>query len=224
MPPKMGSVEETVLSYINQQNRPLNSQMVADALAQHGIKKAAVQKVMDTLAANGKISYKDYGKQRVCLANQSQFEIPDIDELDAMKKENDQLQADVAVIRSRVSELEAGVKSTESNLTLEAIREKTAKLSSEIEVMESKVDALRGGSVLVTPEERLEVQGTYEHRLGLWRKRKKIYQELWGMITESMTENLKDLKEEIGIETDEDVGCNIKDHSNLGAKKPNRGH
>lgn len=60
--------------------------------------------------------------------------------------------------------------------------------------MESKVDALRGGSVLVTPEERLEVQGTYEHRLGLWRKRKKIYQELWGMITESMTENLKDLK------------------------------
>lgn len=84
--------------------------MVADALAQHGIKKAAVQKVMDTLAANGKISYKDYGKQRVCLANQSQFEIPDIDELDAMKKENDQLQADVAVIRSRVSELEAGVR------------------------------------------------------------------------------------------------------------------
>lgn len=83
--------------------------MVSDALQKHGIKKQAVQKVMDTMAANGKITFKDYGKQRVCLANQSQFEIPDIDELDAMKKQNDQLQADVVSVRSHVAELEAGM-------------------------------------------------------------------------------------------------------------------
>lgn len=64
----------------------------------------------------------------------------------------------------------------------------------QIEVLETKVEALREGSVLVTPEERQEVQTAYDHKLGLWRRRKKIYQELWGMITESMTENLKDLK------------------------------
>lgn len=63
-----------------------------------------------------------------------------------------------------------------------------------MEVLETKVEALREGSVLVTPEERLEVQAAYDHKLGLWRRRKKIYQELWGMITESMTENLKNLK------------------------------
>lgn len=178
----------------------------------------------------------------------------------------------------------------------------------QIEELEIKVKSLREGSVLVTPEERREVQAAYDHKLGLWRRRKKIYQELWGMITESMTENLKDLKvirlsfstqymsiyimgiesflgsitynsiissvwltyfelkhfkhsklqcvedsriwsadlvfrwhgvllyysdlyiriqtdlrdspqEEIGIETDEDVGCNISDYINLGAKK-----
>lgn len=64
----------------------------------------------------------------------------------------------------------------------------------QIEVLETKVVSLREGSVLVTPEERLEVQAAYDQKLGLWRRRKKIYQELWGMITESMTENLKDLK------------------------------
>ena len=64
----------------------------------------------------------------------------------------------------------------------------------QIEVLESKVVSLREGSVLVTPEERLEVQRAYVHKLGLWRRKKKIYQELWGMITESMTESLKDLK------------------------------
>lgn len=31
------------------------------------------------------------------------------------------------------------------------------------------------------------------------------------------------LQEEIGIETDEDVGCNITDYINLGAKKQKRG-
>lgn len=224
MAPKADSVEGVVLSYINEQNRPLNAQMVSDVLAKHGIKKQAVQKVMDTLAASGKISFKEYGKQRVYLASQAQFDIPDIDELDAMKKQNDQLASDVAAVRSHVAELEAGVKSTESNLTLEVTREKTRQLSSEIEVLESKVVSLREGSVLVTPEERLEVQRAYDHKLGLWRRRKKIYQELWGMITESMTESLKDLKEEIGIETDEDVGCSIVDYSNLGVKKQKTGH
>lgn len=56
------------------------------------------------------------------------------------------------------------------------------------------MEGLREGSVLVTPEERVEVQGAYDRKLALWRKRKKIYQELWGMVTEAMTENLKDLK------------------------------
>lgn len=60
--------------------------------------------------------------------------------------------------------------------------------------MESKVAALREGSVLVSSEERLEVQGAYNSKLGIWRKRRRIYQEIWGMITEAMTENLKDLK------------------------------
>lgn len=219
MAPKADSVEGVILRYINEQNRPLNAQMVSDALQSHGIKKQAVQKVMDTMAANGKLSFKDYGKQRVCLASQAQFEIPDMDELEAMKKQNEQLQEDVASTRSHVAELEAGLKSTESSLTLEAVIEKSNNLTSEIEVLETKVEALREGSVLVTPEERLEVQAAYDYKLGLWRRRKKIYQELWGMITESMTENLKALREEIGIETDEDVGCNISDYVNLGAKK-----
>lgn len=92
--------------------------MVADALQKDGIKKTAVQKAMDVLAANGKISFKDYGKQRVCVANQSQFDIPDINELDVMKKQNDQLLADVAAVRSRVSNLEAGVNHIYNHLML----------------------------------------------------------------------------------------------------------
>lgn len=91
-----------------QQNRPLNAQMVADALQKHGIKKPSVQKVMDTLAASEKISFKEYGKQRVYMASQAQFEIPSLDELEEMKKLNEQLQADFKAVRSHVSELEAG--------------------------------------------------------------------------------------------------------------------
>lgn len=52
------------------------------------------------------------------MADQTQFEIPDIDELDAMKKQNDQLLADVAAVRSHVSELEAGVPTPLEGLAL----------------------------------------------------------------------------------------------------------
>ncbi len=98
-----------VLGFVcQQQNRPLNAQNVSDSLQKHGIKKALVQKVLDTLAADAKISFKEYGKQKVYLANKAPFEVPNLDELDEMKKQNDGLQAHVSALQACVTTLEVG--------------------------------------------------------------------------------------------------------------------
>ncbi|CAK9278157.1 unnamed protein product [Sphagnum jensenii] len=224
MAPKQDSVEGIVLQYVNEQNRPLNAQNVSDSLQKHGIKKALVQKVLDTLAADAKISFKEYGKQKVYLANQAQFEIPNLDELDEMKKQNDGLQAHVSALRACVTTLEAEVRSTETSLTLDQIREKAKKLNVEISEMETKLGVLRQGTVLVAPEERKQVEEAYNLKLGMWRKRKNMFRDLWATITEAMTEDSKQLKEELSIEFDEDVGINIADYSNLGIKKLKKGY
>lgn len=92
-----------------QQNRPLNTQNVADALQKFNLKKTAVQKALDSLADSGKIAFKEYGKQKIYIARQDQFEIPNSEELSHMKEENGKLQEQINVQKRAVSELEGGM-------------------------------------------------------------------------------------------------------------------
>lgn len=50
--------EDRVLSYIKGENRPFNVQLVADMMAQFGIKKPQVQRAVDALSEAGKITCK----------------------------------------------------------------------------------------------------------------------------------------------------------------------
>lgn len=97
-----------ILSYV-QQNRPLNSQNAADSLQKFNLKKAAVQKALDSLADSGKISFKEYGKQKIYMARQDQFNIPNTEELNQMKEENSKLQEQLAERKKAIAEVEAGI-------------------------------------------------------------------------------------------------------------------
>jgi hypothetical protein len=64
----------------------------------------------------------------------------------------------------------------------------------QISEMEAKLSVLRQGTVLVAPEERKQVEEAYNLKLGMWRKRKNMFRDLWATITEAMTEDSKQLK------------------------------
>ncbi|KAH6771251.1 Major facilitator superfamily protein [Perilla frutescens var. hirtella] len=57
----VGDGEGIVLNFVNEQNRPLNSQNDAHSLQKFNLKKATVQKALDSLADSGKISFKEAG-------------------------------------------------------------------------------------------------------------------------------------------------------------------
>lgn len=215
MPPKSDSVEGIVLNYVNEQNRPLNSQNTADALQKYNLKKTAVQKALDTLADSGQISFKEYGKQKIYIARQDQFKIPNPQELDQMKKANAKLQEELQDQKKAIHETEAEIRGLQSNLTLEDIVAKQAKLRSEVSEMEAKLKKLRSGVVLVKPEDKKVIEETYSEKLNQWRKRKRMFKELWDAITENSPKNLKEFKEELGLEYDEDVGVSLQAFAEL---------
>ena len=97
-----------VFGSVMQQNKPLNSQIVADCLQKFNLKKGAIQKALDTLADSGKISFKEYGKQKIYLARQDQFDIPNGEELNQMKEENIKLQEELDGQRKAISAVEGG--------------------------------------------------------------------------------------------------------------------
>ncbi|XP_031249558.1 homologous-pairing protein 2 homolog [Pistacia vera] len=226
MAPKSDNTEAIVLNFVNEQNRPLNSQNVADSLQKYNLKKTAVQKALDNLADSGKISFKEYGKQKIYIARQDQFDIPNNEELNQMKEQNAKLQEQLEEQKKAITRVEGEIRTLQSNLTLEQIREKEAKLRKEIKEMEDKLAKLRGGVTLVKPEERKAVEKMYLEKVSQWRKRKRMFKDIWDTITENSSKDLKEFKEELGIEYDEDVGVSLQAFSDLlqhGKKRP-RGH
>nr|XP_015895601.1 homologous-pairing protein 2 homolog [Ziziphus jujuba var. spinosa] len=123
MAPNSDSTEAIVLNLVNKQNRPLSAQNVADALQNINLEKAAVQKALDTLADSGKISFKEYGNQKIYIARKNQFNIP-----------NTELQQQLGEVEKALSEVERAIKALESKLTLEQIHEKEPRLTMEKEL------------------------------------------------------------------------------------------
>lgn len=72
------------------------------------LKKTAIQKALDTLADGGKITFKEYGKQKIYLARQDQFQIPNTEELNQMKEENAKVQEMLDEQKKENSQLEGG--------------------------------------------------------------------------------------------------------------------
>uniref|UniRef100_A0A0D9VY24 Homologous-pairing protein 2 homolog n=1 Tax=Leersia perrieri TaxID=77586 RepID=A0A0D9VY24_9ORYZ len=204
-----------VLNFVNEQNRPLNSQNVADALQKFNLKKTAVQKTLDALADSGQISFKEYGKQKIYLARQDQFNIPNGDELEGMKQANIKLQEELADQKKAIAEVESEVRSLQSNLTLEEIKSKEAKLQKEVQGMEEKLNKLRSGVILVKPEDKKIIEESFTEKVNQWRKRKRMFKELWDNITENSPKDQKEFKEELGLEYDEDVDVNFQSYSDM---------
>lgn len=86
----------------------MNSQVVADFLQKFNLKKTAIQKALDTLADGGKITFKEYGKQKIYLARQDQFQIPNTEELNQMKEDNAKVQEMLDEQKKENSQLEGG--------------------------------------------------------------------------------------------------------------------
>ncbi len=59
--------EDRVLQFITAHNRPWNVLGVSDHLAQFGVKKARVQRALDTLSEGGKVTCKEFGKAKLYL-------------------------------------------------------------------------------------------------------------------------------------------------------------
>lgn len=60
--------------------------------------------------------------------------------------------------------------------------------------MERKLEKLRQGVTLVKPEERKAVEVMYSDLIGQWRKRKRMFKDIWDAVTENSPKDLKEFK------------------------------
>lgn len=64
----------------------------------------------------------------------------------------------------------------------------------QVKEMEEKLVKLREGITLVRPEDKKAVEDMYADKINQWRKRKRMFRDIWDTVTENSPKDVKELK------------------------------
>jgi 26S proteasome regulatory subunit (ATPase 3-interacting protein) len=197
---------EVVIKYLRDQNRPYSTNDIFNNLHEE-IKKPAVQKTLDHLVEIGTIIEKVYGKQKVYVVKQEDTNVTDFE------RELQDLDSKLSDISQKLASAEQKLKSSEnlsrdlqSAPTTNAAECEQKLLESKIETLKAKFDNIYKNTVNISETDREQVQKDHEGNVKEWRKRKRLCMDIVESILEFYPNSKRALLDEVGIETDEDVG------------------
>ncbi|XP_064104604.1 LOW QUALITY PROTEIN: homologous-pairing protein 2 homolog [Macrobrachium nipponense] len=210
MSKKDNEAMERIRSYMEQQNRPYSVNDIFMNLHKD-IGKTAVQKALDQLVSGGMLREKSYGKQKVYVYEQSHFPSFDENKLKELDNEIAKLNESVKEKEKLSTEAEAKLRGLNSSLTTEEAMKRIAELEEEISTLQNKLTNLnQQPRTLVSKEEKEKIEGESDNMNKMWRKRKRMAMDILDAILEGYPKPKKVLFEEIGVETDEEVGVALK--------------
>merc|ERR1712173_251714 len=95
--------------------------------------------------------------------------------------------------------------------TTENAEKEIENLQKTVSGLEQRLHKLSNDQILVSKEEKEDIAKKHELAVKEWRKRKRMCTNMFDAILESYPKSKKDFFEEVGIETDEEVGAKIPD-------------
>ncbi|KAJ2450912.1 hypothetical protein EV183_003971 [Coemansia sp. RSA 2336] len=211
MPPKKakgGSNEEkAVLDYLVKVNRPYSANDISSQL--HGlVSPAQAKKVLNDLADEEKIQRKANGKQQIFYAVQTSIEVPSAEEAEEEEEAIKDLEQQLGQAKDQNKLLSSRLQGLNNALTDDQMRERIATLGAEIKQNEERLQQLRAGEV-ISPEEKAAIEADHATMIKHWKTRKRMFKNIIDTISEGYPGKISDLFEELGIETDEDVGADV---------------
>eukprot|EP01117_Protostelium_nocturnum_P005947 TRINITY_DN2140_c0_g1_i1.p1 TRINITY_DN2140_c0_g1~~TRINITY_DN2140_c0_g1_i1.p1 ORF type:complete len:253 (+),score=116.37 TRINITY_DN2140_c0_g1_i1:107-760(+) len=200
--------KDMILEYMEEHNRPYNAQMVADNMKNEALTKNAVAKFLDALAKSKKLVAKEFGKAMIYWPVQSDEVIPasklaDMDKnIETVKMEANQLADEVKALASEVKLLSSLPSNEEAD-------DRIAKAEQENEDLKERLASIAGGTTVVSPQERKKIEKEYDLSKQMWKKRKRMTKEISDVLEEKTGKKYKEIKEDLGLEDDEDFGVTV---------------
>ena len=202
--------ETTILNYLMRTNRPYSVNDIHNNLQKtDGLTKASAQKAIDQLVIRQEIKEKVNGKSKVYFIDQDKLGSISPEEMKQLEDQINLLTQEIAAVTAELKPKEQQLALEKKGLSLAEIREQTAALDKENGELEQRLDKLRDAVNNVDPEEFKKIKTERKLLVGEWRKRKRMATDILDTLLEHLPKKKKELCEEIGIETDEDVNCQI---------------
>ncbi|QDZ21939.1 Tat binding protein 1-interacting protein [Chloropicon primus] len=203
---------KAVHDLLRERNAPFNVQLLVDNLQTKKVKKSQVEKALDALVSQKKVTRKEFGKTKIYFLTQENLEKASSEELAALNKKAADLKASVEAERQGLASMKKELAKLKTESTAEEIEGEIKSSEKSIAEMRAKLDKLNSKSGSVSKESFTEAQLQLQQNLVLWRKYKKIFNEIWYAMADSMGDGFDKKKEkkllgDIGVETDEVAGA-----------------
>lgn len=203
---------KAVLAYMQKENRPFSVNDIVQNLNKE-FGKTAIQKGVDELVSQSKLLEKTYGKQKVyCITQEDEGQDQEKlnQEMAKMNKSILELTETLQGNERKIKNLEFELKNLKSSLTTEHARAEKSNLEKQVEQMKEKLKTLSENASPISAEQKQKVEAEHSKNVKEYRKRKRICNDIIESILEGYPKRKKDLIEELGVETDEEVNFKLE--------------
>lgn len=205
---KKQNPEIAIKNYLEKQNRPYSAIDIFNNLHKE-FGKTAVVKTLEALSEQGQIIEKIYGKQKVYAPLQDQYCEFDENQIKLLDLKITELNESLGRLQQQSRQQESEINTFGKEMTTKSLLEAVKTLKKENFELNDRIQKLMSGTILMTKEQR---QRLYERKAKMetyWRKRKRMASDIIDCILEGYPKPKKQLIEETGIETDEEVGVHL---------------
>ena len=178
-------------------------------MAPHGIKKAAVQKALDSLESSGSIIAKAFGNTKIYIPVQSNLNVLSKEEMDAKKAQIAQGKERLQNEQRRLKELEHELSRWKQTRTEEDLCQHVIDSRQSLQSKEVRLKSLQSGGVLVPKEDRDKAVAALRKAVGAWKRRRSMFRSIWSEIGEGVDRPEAEVFEEMGVENDQSVGADL---------------
>jgi len=207
---------KAVFDLLRERNAPLNVQLMVDNLQTKKVKKSQVEKSLDSLVSEGKVTRKEFGKQKIFFLAQAKLDKATPEEVGALKTKAADLKNEVAKEKEDAGAIRKELARLKTQLTEEEIRERTRRCEKSVAEKRERLQKLEKASGSISKSKFSETRLQLQNNLVMWRKHRKSFYGIWNQIMESMeTANEKKLMDDVCIETDEAAGVKFADLNEL---------
>lgn len=205
-PKSKADPSNAIIKLLTEKNRPYSATTLTDEL--HGeFGKTAVQKALDSLAGDGKITCKICGKSsKLYFANQSDRTVASLEELDEMDAKLEELRKKSDELKRQMDELRAKRDRLAATKTIDELRELKQQKAEEVQNAAGRRDELEELAQGISFDDAANIEKTFNQRCEQWKKRKYICRNIVDVICENMGEKPSKVYEDLELETDESNG------------------
>lgn len=193
------ALPQKIIDYLKTENRPFSANDIFSNLSIDGGKTAMTRALLQ-LVSDDKVKEKTYGKQKVYYINQNVFNDLETDCLQSMDAKISELSNTLNSLQKQIKMSEAVLEDLTKSLPTEKVEAELIAVKTEISVLKDKLQSLESKAVSIDPKEKKNLCEKKEMCLKVYKRRKRLANNVIDAILEGYPKSKKQLLEELGVE------------------------